>query len=106
LLAATLLAGAMIGAVVYAAVGAAIAQPAAVSVPHTSTVVHDQQFHAVRGLLIRDAPGDSGASTTSTTGLPKARDGFGIGVQDDGATDSVSAASGPFTYVPGKRPLP
>ena len=43
LLAATLLAGGLIGAAAYAGIGAAIAQPAAVSitVPHDSTVTHD-----------------------------------------------------------------
>lgn len=53
LLAATLLAGGLIGAAAYAGIGAAIAQPAPVSItqPHDSTVARDgyRYDRAVRG---------------------------------------------------------
>ena len=58
LLAATLIAGGVIGAAGYAGIGSAIAQPKTVSValPHESTVVHDLRIEAGRGPLIGDTP--------------------------------------------------
>ena len=77
LLAATLLAGGLIGAGVYAGVGAAIAQPATVSVtlPHESRVVRDLRIDSGRGQLIGD--GEAAADTGATPPThPRARDSF------------------------------
>jgi hypothetical protein len=106
LLAATLLAGGLIGAAVCAGVGTTIAQPVAVSVSHASTVARDQPIHAVRGLLIRESDGAGVAHSITTTMNPQLRDGFDPGDLKGRATDSGPGKYAPFTYVPGKHPLP
>ena len=98
LLAATLLAGCLIGAAAYAGIGAAIAQPATVSatLQHESIVVRDLRIAAGRGQLI----GDDAATVTigtGTTGAP-AHDGF----RHDRAP---GAASVEITHAPGRGPL-
>ena len=103
LLVATLLAGGLIGAAVYAGVGS-MAQSVAVSVPHVSTVARDQHIHAVRGPLIRDSDGVSVTHTTTTLN-PQLRDGFDPG-DLKGRTTASASTYAPFSYVPGKRPLP
>jgi hypothetical protein len=107
LLAATLLAGSLIGAAVYAGIGAANAQPATVSVtlPHESLVVRDLRIAAGRGQLI----GDTGAATvigaTTTTIRPAARDGFDHGRPNGRATDSAPSNYAPTVHAPGRGPL-
>jgi len=106
LLAATLLAGGLIGAAVYAGIGIATAQPAAISltVPHESNVVRDQRIHAGRGQLVDDIR--PAMSTVGTTYRPAERDGFGIGVSSSGASDSVRGTTAQFTHGPRSGPLP
>ena len=80
LLAATLLAGSLIGAGVYAGIGAAVAQPSSVSValPHESRVVRDLRITVGRGQLIGD--GEAATNTGATTSNhPRALDSFDHG---------------------------
>lgn len=106
LLAATLLAGGLIGAAVPAGIAVATAQPAAISVtvPHESTVVRNQRIHAGRGQLVGDMQVTT--STAGTTYRPTERDGFGIGVSNSAATDSVPGTTAQLTHAPGSGPLP
>jgi hypothetical protein len=106
LLAATLLAGGLIGAAVSAGIAVATAQPAAVSVtvPHESTVVRDQRILAGRGQLVGEMNATS--STSGTTYHPTERDGFGIGVSNSAATDSVPGTNAQLTHAPRSGPLP
>ena len=75
LLAATLLAGGLVGAAVYAGIGAATAQPAAVSMtlPRESIVVRDLRIAAGRGQLIGETDGAAVTGGTTTTNGPGAR---------------------------------
>jgi hypothetical protein len=106
LLAATLLAGGLIGAAVYAGIGIATAQPAAISVtvPHESTVVRNQRIHAGRGQLVGDMKATT--STAGTTYRPTERDGFGIGVSNSAGTESVPGTNAQLTHAPRSGPLP
>ena len=72
LLAATLLAGGLVGAAVYAGIGAATAQPAAVSMtlPRESIVVRDLRIAAGRGPLIGETDGAAVTGGTTTTNGP------------------------------------
>ncbi len=75
LLAATLLAGGLVGAAVYAGIGAATAQPAAVSMtlPRESIVVRDLRIAAGRGPLIGETDGAAVTGGTTTTNGPRSR---------------------------------
>jgi hypothetical protein len=81
LLAATLLAGGLIGAGVYAGVGAALAEPVAVSVtlPRESAAVRHQRIIVGRGQLIGDGEAGTVTGATTTPTHPKARDSFDHG---------------------------
>ena len=104
LLAATLLAGGLIGAAVSAGIAIATAQPAAISVtvPHESTTVRDLRIQAGRGQLV----GETGTGMTPTTSQPKARDGFDHGVPNGRALDSAPRAYPAVTHASGSGPLP
>jgi hypothetical protein len=90
LLAATLLAGGLIGAAAYAGIGAATAQPASVSatLQHEWIVVRNLRISAGRGQLVGDDP----ATVTggNTTNVP-AHDGF-----------RYDRAPGQITHAPGR----
>ena len=105
LLAATLLAGGLIGAAVYAGIGVATAQPAAISVTvqRESAVVREQRIHAGRGQLVDDMRATK--STRGTTYRPTERDGFGIGVSNSDASESVRGTNAQLTHAPGRGPL-
>jgi hypothetical protein len=81
LLAATLLAGSLIGAGVYAGVGAAIAEPAAVSVtlPRESAAVRHLRISVGRGQLIGDGEAATDSGATQAPNRPEARDSFDHG---------------------------
>ena len=81
LLAATLLAGGILGASVYAGVGAAITKPEAVGVtlPRESTVVRDLRITVGRGQLIGDGEAATYTGATQAPNRPEARDSFDHG---------------------------
>ena len=81
LLAATLLAGSLIGAGVYAGLGGAIAEPAAVSapLPRESAAVRHQRISVGRGQLIGDGEGATDTGATKAPNRPMARDSFDHG---------------------------
>jgi hypothetical protein len=81
LLAATLLAGTLIGAGVYAGVGAAMAKPEVVSVtlPRESAVVRHQRITVGRGQLIGDGESTTDKVAPTAPNLPKALDSFDHG---------------------------
>jgi hypothetical protein len=93
LLAATLLAGGLIGAAAYAGIGAATAQPAAVSatLQREPIVVRDLRIKAGRGQLVGDAP----ATVTggNATNVP-AHDGFRYDRAPGAATVEITHAPG------------
>ena len=99
LLAATLLAGGLVGAAVYAGIGAATAQPATVSMtlPHESIVVRDLRIAAGRGPLIGETDGAALTGGTTTTNGP-AHDGF----RHDRAPGNALVE---ITHAPGRGPL-
>jgi hypothetical protein len=107
LLAATLLAGGLIGAVVYAGVGAAIAQPAtgSTTLPHESIVVRDLRIAAGRGQLIGETDGAAVLRGTRTTIVPATGDGLDHGRPNGRATDSAPFTQAPITHAPGHGPL-
>ena len=74
LLAATLVAGSLIGAAGYAAIGVAIAQPstARVTLPRESTVVRDLRIAAGRGQLVGETETATVASERTTTPITHA----------------------------------
>ena len=100
LLAATLLAGGLIGAAAYAGIGAAIAQPAAVSMTleHESIVVRDLRIAAGRGQLIGETDGAAVTGGTGTTSIPSMHDGF----PHDRAPGNASVT---ISHAPGRGPL-
>ena len=100
LLAATLLAGGLVGAAVYAGIGAATAQPAAVSMtlPRESIVVRDLRIAAGRGPLIGETDGAAVTGGTRTTSSPSVHDGF----RHDRAPGNASVE---ITHAPGRGPL-
>ena len=99
LLAATLLAGGLIGAAAYAGIGAAIAQPATVSatLQHESIVVRDLRIAAGRGQLVGETNATLVIGGTGTPNVP-AHDGF----RNDRAP---GAASVEIRHAPGRGPL-
>ena len=106
LLAATLLAGGLIGAAAYAGIGAAIAQPATVSatLQHESIVVRDLRIAAGRGQLIGET--DGVAVTVGTgTNVSATGDGFDHGRPNGRATDAAPFSRAPITHAPGHGPL-
>ena len=107
LLAATLLAGSVAGAAIYAGIGAVTASSAvhagAASVtsalPGESVAVRDARMAAGNGQLSGDARGlPSGG--TKTTNFPAGRDGFGYD-QPESKAPAVS-----ITHAPGRGQLP
>ena len=98
LLAATLLAGGLIGAAAYAGIGAAIAQPATISVTLSpeSTVVRNLRIAAGRGQLVGDTDGAAITGATRITNVP-AHDGF----RHDRAPGRASV---PSIHAPGNGP--
>ena len=100
LLAATLLAGGLIGAAAYAGIGAAIAQPATVSatLQHESIVVRDLRIAAGRGQLIGD---DAGQRSQCGTGTTAPRRTTGSGTTGLRARPSVDQSA----HAPGRGPL-
>ena len=113
LLAATLVAGGLIGAAGYAVIGDAIAQPATVRVtlPRESTVVRDLRIAAGRGQLVGEtetAPARVTLPRESTV-VRDLRIAAGRG-QLVGETETASVASEPtttpITHAPGRGPLP
>jgi hypothetical protein len=106
LLAATLLAGGLIGAAAYAGVGAAIAQPATISItlPRESLVVRDYRIAAGRGQLTGEAGAATVIGALGTTNHPTARDGFDHGRPTGRATDSATSTYAPTNHAPGRGP--
>ena len=93
LLAATLLAGGLVGAAAYAGIGDATAQPATISatLQHESIVVRDLRITAGRGQLVGDDPAT--VTVGNTTNVP-AHDGFRYDRAPGTATDEVTHAPG------------
>ena len=107
LLAATLLAGGLIGAAAYAGIGVAIAKPATegVTLPHESTVVRDLRIAAGRGQLIGDMEAAAGTGRPTHTNAPATGDGFDHGRPNGRATDSAPSTQVKITHAPGRGPL-
>jgi hypothetical protein len=112
LLAATLLAGGLIGATIYAEIGAAITQPATVGVtlPPESAVVHDLRIAAGRGPLI----GESEATPVSVTLPPESaavhdlRIAAGRGPligESEATVATTTTTTVELTHAPGRGPL-
>jgi hypothetical protein len=110
LLAATLLAGGLLGAAIYAGIGAVTAGSAAhavaitVALPPEPATVRDARIAAGNGQLAGDARGlPSGATgpigVTRTSSFPVGRDGFGFD-QAAGSQGNVVV-----THSPGRGPL-
>ena len=113
LMAATLLAGGLIGAAIYAGVGAAITQPATVgaTLPHESAVVHNLRIAAGRGQLI----GETVATPVGVT-LPHesavvhdlriaAGRGQLIGETEATPVAGATITTVEITHAPGRGPL-
>jgi hypothetical protein len=100
LLAATLVAGGLIGAAAYAGIGAAIAQPAVVSMTleHESIGVRNLRIEAGRGQLIGETDGAAVTGGTGTTSIPATHDGS----RHDRAPGNASVT---ITHAPGRGPL-
>ena len=107
LLAATLLAGGLIGAAAYAGVGAAIAQPAAVgmTLQRESIVVRDLRVAAGRGQLIGETQAAPPTGRRLHTNAPATGDGFDHGRPNGRATDSAPSTQANITHAPGHGPL-
>ena len=107
LLAATLLAGGLIGAAAYAGIGAAIAHPATISatLQHESIVVRDLRIAAGRGQLIGETDGVAVNGGTGTSSAPATGDGFDHGRPNGRAVDSDPSTQARITHAPGRGPL-
>jgi hypothetical protein len=106
LLAATLLAGGLIGAAAYAGIGVATAQPAAISMTleRESTVVRDLRIEAGRGQLIGETDAAPFTGRRHTTN-PATGDGFDHGGPNGLATNSAPGTKARIIHAPGHGPL-